>query len=282
MRLESLSSIAEITPYYGTLDEVFRLMNTLWMKTRKIWTESKVQLQKDIYRKEINWGIYNDIRSDFLLKNQLTLMLFDDMKLQAQNEAEYKTLINLIDEVKEPEMISAFDLYLSPTRDFAITLDTYREYQNDNDLSLIDFYIQTIKKMKEKRMGYSNVWSYVFVEELPLFYEWDFIKIIIFAWSDSSNSKDFIKIWNQFRKSSQWKIEQIYLLWWGMSKFEFCNLANSIDNDYIKIISSYSINNNILNDTINLNLKLNKKFLIEIRKNEWFLIFKYSSNYLLL
>ena len=282
MRLESLSSMAEITPYYGTLDEVFRLMNTLWMKTRNIWNKSKIQIQRDVERKSISWGISNPIRYDLLIKNQLTLMLFEDVELEAQNEAEYETLINLIDEVKEPEMICTLCLYLSPTRDFDITLETYKEYQDNNDLNLIELYNQTIKKMKEKRMNCSKVWSYVFAEELPSIYGWEFIKIVIFVWTDSSQSDNFIQVWNQYRKSSQCEIGRIYLVWIGMSSEEFNKLLSSIDHSVIKIISSYKHRSNLINDIINLDLPLNKSFLVDIWSDDQEFMINNSHDYLML
>ena len=282
MRLESLSSMAEITPYYGTLDEVFRLMKTLWMKTRNIWNKSKIQIQRDVERKSISWGISSPIWYDVLVKNQLILMLFDDIKLKAQNEAEYETLINLIDEVKEPEMICTFCLYLSPTRDFNITLETYKEYQNNNDLDLIELYNQTINKMKEKRMNCSKVWSYVFAEELPLIYEWKFVKIVIFVWTDSSQSDDFIQVWNQYTKSSQCEIGRIYFVWIGMSSEEFSKLLSSIDHSVIRIISSCKQRNNLINDIINLDLPLNKRFLVDIWSNDQDFLVDNSYDYLIL
>ena len=282
MRLESLSSMVEIIPYYGTLDEVFRLMNTLWMNSRNIWNKSKVRIKRNVARKLISWGISNPIRYDVLVKNQLTLMLFEDKKLKAQNEAEYKTLINLIDEVKEPKMISTFYLYLSPTRDFGITLETYREYQNNNDLDLIELYNQTINKMKEKRMNCSKVWSYVFAEELPSIYEWKFIKIVIFVWTDSSQLDDFIKVWNQYRKSSQCEIGRIYFVWIGMSSEEFSKLLSSIDHSEIGIISSCKQRSNLIDDIINLDLPLNKKFRVNIWSDDREFIFKCSYDYLML
>ena len=198
MRLESLSSIVEICPYYGTLDAVFRLLNSLWIKTRKIWKDSKAELQKYVNRIKIRWGVSNYSWYDMLIKNQLILWLFEDQDLHASNEIEYEAMIYLIDNINEPEMVSNFELYFSETRDLKLTLETCEDYMKNDDLKFIDYYNRTLKKLKDKRFDFSKIWSYVFAEELHFVREWEFIKMVIFRWTETASSKKLIEVWNEF------------------------------------------------------------------------------------
>ena len=198
MRLESLSSIVEICPYYGTLDAVFRLLNSLWIKTRKTWKVSKAELQKYVKRIKTRWGVYDSMWLDMLIKNQLILLLFEDQDLHASNEIEYGFMMNLIDKINEPEMVSKFELYFSETRDFKLTLETCEDYMKNDDLKLIDYYNRTLKKLKDKRFDFSKIWSYVFAEELHFVSEWEFIKMVIFRWTETTSSEKLIEVWNEF------------------------------------------------------------------------------------
>ena len=186
MRLDSVSSIAEITPYYGTLDETFRMMNTLWMRTRKMWNNWKLQLQKNIQRKGTEWGLRYTSRLNMLLKNPFLSMLFHDDYLCASSEKEYKSLMIFLNQIKEPQMLTFMKLYLSSKRDFSITFSTIEDYRIVNELCFSKHYTQTIDKMKEIKADYYKVNSYAFVEDLPMLYDWKFIHKILFVCEENS------------------------------------------------------------------------------------------------
>ena len=269
MRLEALSSIAEITPFYGTLDEVFILMNTLWKKTRKMWDSCKFQLQKNIQRKMIYWGIDGPTLKEIQIKNHFITMLFNDGRLEVSNEEEYKAFMNFIETVKEPKMISLIDLYLWSSQDFSMTLSTINICKKKWELNLLDNYNEAIKKMNEIGIDLTNVWSYVFVEELSNLYEWEFINTVLFYWTEFTKSTKLIDIWNRFIETNKWKVNEICLIWKGMSKSEFSKLINSIDSKSICIFSSYSINNNIISEIIDLNFPLDREFEVHIVPINW-------------
>ena len=278
MRLEALSSIAEITPFYGTLDEVFILMNTLWKKTRKMWDSCKFQLQKNIQRKMIYWGIDGPTLKEIQIKNHFITMLFNDGRLEVSNEEEYKAFMNFIETVKEPKMISLIDLYLWSSQDFSMTLSTINICKKKWELNLLDNYNEAIKKMNEIGIDLTNVWSYVFVEELSNLYEWEFINTVLFYWTEFTKSTKLIDIWNRFIETNKWKVNEICLIWKGMSKSEFSKLINSIDSKSICIFSSYSINNNIISEIIDLNFPLDREFEVHIVPINWPFFYKYDSS----
>ena len=51
MILDSISAISEIAPYYGNLDDVYRLMRRGNRKMHKVWNDIGVKLSERIYRK---------------------------------------------------------------------------------------------------------------------------------------------------------------------------------------------------------------------------------------
>ena len=277
MRFKSPKSILEIAPYYGTLDEVFKLMNTLWKMTRKIWIETKEKFQKNIERRNTRWGLKSKTRLNTLIKNPFITMLFNDDCLKASNENEYETLSYFLNVTKEPKMLTNIDLYFSSERDFNMTLSNVDDYRRITELKLVNHYNNAFKITKEKEINLLEVWSYAFVEDLPLLNEWEFIKVILFVWEETSVSDDYINAWLQFKKLRKCIVDDVYFIWKGMSQPEFNKLIKSVDHKSVYIFSSYSINSNIINEMIDLEFPLDREFEVRIVQTDRKFFFDFTS-----
>ena len=107
MKLDSISVISEISPYFGYLDDAFRLMKKLNMKTNKDWNKTSYQLSKHIKRK--TFSIQNFRRADFssiMLKVPIVHMLFKIEEVLIDDEEKYKLLIKLLHNIERPEMMN--------------------------------------------------------------------------------------------------------------------------------------------------------------------------------
>ena len=62
MKHDSIGSLAEIMPYYGTFDQVWKIMRMMSLKSKKIFDGWNVQLGKIIKRKKIKIDFNNFLK----------------------------------------------------------------------------------------------------------------------------------------------------------------------------------------------------------------------------
>ena len=60
MKLDSISTIAEIAPFYGYFDDVYRLMRRGNRKMNRMWDSISVKLLEGIGKKLINTNLKNE------------------------------------------------------------------------------------------------------------------------------------------------------------------------------------------------------------------------------
>ena len=109
MKFDSISTIAEILPYYGNLDNAYRLMRKWNITTNRLWDKTWNELSKYIKRKRITFNRRN-LRNvvNIFLKYTLTLSLFRLNIIKVKNEDQYELIIKLFSEFNQPKMINTW------------------------------------------------------------------------------------------------------------------------------------------------------------------------------
>ena len=237
MKLQSLSALAEILPYYGTLDRVFLLVKTLCLESNKIWEKTKTVLKFNIKRKEITWDLEENYQYKMLIENPTICDLFSFQCFKNENEENYLKWSNFIDKLLCPEMSNIyFACSLSPSRDFEVTISTLSQYKSHTELSYLQQYNGLNSKLMMLKIDISKVFSFVFAEELPLIYESIHVYLVIFVWDKNVSYTDLIKLWSNFWTFSNCNVTLIQIVWQGMEAKSLEKLINSIDHDNIEII----------------------------------------------
>ena len=237
MRLDSVSSLAEIAKYYGTLGETYKLMRCLSRKTSKIWEGAKVELQRTIKRKTIRVNEKNDKHFRFLTKYTILTSLFHYDNLIWMDENRYRLLLELIDQVEDPKLFkSELSLQLNATRNLNISISNLYDYRKNSGLTYIKMYIQIINKMKEIGIELSNVLSYVFAEDLPNIHEWEFIHTVILVLDNKMSTEDIITHWKNFRINSSCEINNVKIILIDWQEKNLSRTIEAIDHNYIEII----------------------------------------------
>ena len=237
MKFQSLPALAEILPYYGTLDRVFLLVKTLCYESNKIWEDTKTALQHNIRRKKMIWDLTENDQYKVLIENPTIFDLFRFQYFQNENEENYLDWSNFIDKLLCPEMSNiCFACNLSPSRDTEVTISTLSQYKRQTDLSYLQHYNWLVNKMKMLKIDISTVFSFVFAEELPLIYESTYIFSVIFVWDKKASCTDLIKLWSNFWTLSKCKVTWIQIVWQGMEAKGIESLLNSINHNHIEIV----------------------------------------------
>ena len=130
MKLDTYAAIWEILPFYGTLDQVFRLMRRLNNKTSEIWKNNMEIISKNVRRKKVNFTFsLNNNTWDTLSHNPFLHSLYQLGILIVNSEKKYEMISNLLDNIPNPFMIKArFALSLSPERDTDLRMNNFEDY----------------------------------------------------------------------------------------------------------------------------------------------------------
>ena len=236
MILDSISTIAEITPYYGNLDDVYRLLKRLNIKTSKVWEATWITLSKRISRKKIELGCDSKISFvDIPLEFPLILTLFQPKIINITNEEEYEWVIELFEKFEYPKMINMYlSLNLDKDRDNLADLSNYREYMIEWNFSLLSLYRNVVKIAIKRGIDLKWIKIFVFINEVPIIKDVEYCSYIVFPWNEESSVGSMIKVWNNF-KESDWKFKEIYLIWDEMESKKFIKLYITLIKQNINI-----------------------------------------------
>ena len=172
MKIDTISSLAEVMPYYGTLDEVYKLMGWWCIRTKNIFEKWRVQIGKIIKRKWIDLDL-NTLWDYFQRYNQeidLILTVFAINRIQIKNKTDYESFIFGLTNFKHIKIvkIKQINMYLSSKDDFSITYENIwnKIVYNDDDRSLDELYNKAITTIKQLNMNVESIKSFLFLEEL--------------------------------------------------------------------------------------------------------------------
>ena len=273
MKFDRLSAISEIAKYYGKLDKVFRLLNWLNTRTRKIWANTRVQLSKDITRKSIKFNWSNNYRFIyFLRRNRFALNLFKTTVISPKTTDEMKIVLKLLESVDCPPMaMITIDMILSPERNSYLALSNYIKCMKEIDLSFMELYNKIIDVAINREFQLSLFNCYVFIHEIPNLKDIKYIRSILIPWNRDSDSESLINIWEELWDSKKIEFNDVILIWDDMQLEKFFNIFSAVSNYKIRLLIHANIENIELNKLFE-KISLNKldQFSIKIwRKAEY-------------
>ena len=172
MRFDSLSTLAEVMPYFGTLDQTFVLMKSMSINSSSIWDKWKTQFSKQIKRKafELDFNSFQRIittKDKFL---HLFLCLFEVSEVIIKSEDEYKIFIEKISKWQFASLIKIRDLKaaLSTKDDFHWTYQracAKIEY-DDNDRLLDQHYNELEQTISKLNLSVGWLRSFLYIDEV--------------------------------------------------------------------------------------------------------------------
>ena len=247
MKLDSISTIVEIAPYYGVLDDVYRLMRRGNRKMNQMWDSISVKLSERTWRKLIDTNLKNEGEIlDVLLKYPLTLTLFTSDSIDILNKDQHGWIIELFEKFKSPEMIDiSFGFARNKYIDTWITLSDYRESMKHPEFTYIDLYNKIVDIAIERKIKLEWIVAFALVHEILELKDVKYIKSILFPWNNENEADEMIKIWREFTESKKFEYSNVTLIWDGMDVKSFIKIYNILtsQNVNIRIISRKSIAN---------------------------------------
>ena len=240
MRLDTISTIAEIWKYYGTLDRVYKLMKGLSIRTSNIWSKTKVKLQTDIKKKTIE-SCFNKAVMSFFEQNPILITLFHYSKFILETECEYKQFLSFLDIIENPEMFDWEIVFLLYKYDSVeISISNIENFCNDNELNNLALYNQIIRKMKDKGFAHSNLNSYVYIQDLSKIEEWEYIHSLLIVQGEEDDEDGAIdeiaSNWRRFKMKSNWEINNVKIILVDSFEKYLPKIIKLIDHNNIEII----------------------------------------------
>ena len=267
MKLDSISAISEIAKYYGTLDDAFRLLNSLNTKTRKIWADTSIRLSADIQRKKIQIDLED--RKAFvetLIENKFVLSLFSTKDVLLSTESNLHMLLELFEGIDSPQMIKMIvGLSLSAKRNTLLTLLNYTEYMKYTDFSYFDIYNSIVEAAMRRKIPLSILKCFVFIQEIPYLKDTKFIQTIMFPWNMNSDPETMIFIWSEFCNSMQFDYNEVILIWDDMKFDEFMKIFLAVSKTKVMMKIHSNKNNVAYYYQLFENILLNKLSSISIK-----------------
>ena len=245
MKFDKISTISEIAQYYGTLDEVFRLLNRLNTTTIKIWNDTSVILSEDIQRRliRIDWN-NKEIFVDIPIKNKYVFSLFEWKTTNALNEINLKMLLELFENIENCQMIKMFiGISLLDKRDTLLTLSNYTEYMKYTNLIFLELYNKIIETAVRRQICLDMIRCFVFVHEIPDLKEVKYIRSILFPWNKSSDPESMINIWTEFWESKKFDYFEVVLIWDDMEIDQFLKMIIVVSKSKINFRIHANIDN---------------------------------------
>ena len=281
MKLVSISAISEIAKYFGTLDNVFRLLNRLNTRARKIWENNSVKLSEDIQRRSINIDReHQNILFKILQKNLLVLTLFKINWEEVSTEASLQMLVKLFENFDNPQMIK-MDLGLSlwEKRDTNLTLLNYSDYIEYNEFSYLELYNKIIEIAIRRQIHLDFILWFLFIQEIPKLKEVKFIHSILFPWNKDYEAESMICLWEEFLDSSQLYYKEVILIWDDMELTEFIKIYTALSDTKINLIIHTSKENFEFNKFFD-QISLNQRNLVtfKIWKKNKFILWESTSD----
>ena len=216
MKFDAISTCAEVTPYYGTLDEVYKLMKWWNIKARDTFNNWVIQFGRIIKRRQfdINLSTFFDYLDNYSEKVKLILSIFEINKIEIRTKDEYKMFISKLIMFKDVEIIkiNKINMWLSSKDDFTISYENAcrRIEYNDEDRSLDEFFNEATETIKQLKLNVRSMNSFIYLEELSKrkVNFWDKVIAVI---SDNMDSKSFASDIDLIRKNKQ-NINKIWLI----------------------------------------------------------------------
>ena len=237
MKLDSISAISEIAKYYGTLDDVFRLLNRLNTRTRKIWENNSVKMSEDIQRRGINVDCDTQkILFDILQRNLFVLTFFRPNWIDVSTEASLQMLFKLFENFDNPQMIKMImGLSLWEKRDTNLTLLNYINYIKYTDFSYLELYNKIVETAIRRQIQLDYIKWFLFIQEIPKLKEIKFIHSILFPWNKKNDAESMISLWKEFLESSQFEYREVVLIWDDMELIEFIKIYMALSETKINL-----------------------------------------------
>ena len=237
MRFDAISAVSEILPFYGKLDEAYRLLRRLNRRTNGIWKSTHHELSKHLKRKSVAIGADNEKQLlEYPLKNQMMLILFSAGNLKINTEEKYKWLIKLLEGVEDPKMLRVtFALNLSLKRDAHMIYSNYYQYRDFSDFAYLKLYTEVIKIALAKEIPLSSFYAFLFIHEVLDIKDIAYIKNVVVPCRSDSNSEDLIKIWSEFIENKPFNFDSVKLVWNDMKLENFCDVFKVISNSKVSI-----------------------------------------------
>ena len=229
MKFDSLSTLAEVMPYFGTLDQTFVLMKSMSIKSNSIWDKWKTQFSKIIKRKTIELD-FNNFLKIITTKDKflhLLLCLFEVSEVIIKSEEEYKAFIEKISKWQFASLIKIRDLKaaLSAKDDFHWTYQracTKIEY-NKNDRQLDQHYNELERTISKLNLSVGWLRSFLYIHEVKnrnISYV-DRVIVII------SENMDVNKIKNQLSEIKTKNIK-VNCFWFVLDSSETFKIENEV------------------------------------------------------
>ena len=216
MKIASLSTVAEVMPFYGTWDQVYKFMGRWWIKTREIFNSCRVRFGKITKRKQIPLDLdlfleYIEFYDDDI---KTILSIFEVSWVKIKEKSDYEALIEKLNKFKDIGIIwiNKMEMHLSSKDNFSISYEnvwTKIEYDED-DRNIDETYNNAIEKIKALELNVKSIWSFLYLEEVKnrKVKTWD--RVIAFI-SEEMDVKSFTEHINQIRKKSI-SINKIWLI----------------------------------------------------------------------
>ena len=162
---------SEVMPFYGTLDRIFILMNSISDKANRIWRKRKSEFCRTVKRKMINisFASFLQLIEDCNQRSLLFLSLFEVLEITIKSVEDYSSLFAKIKKCSICELIKIRSLKpaLSSKDDFNWTYEKachpikYYESYREFDLK----YNSLIKTLDRLNLNISRIDSFLYLDE---------------------------------------------------------------------------------------------------------------------
>ena len=237
MKLDSISAISEIAKYYGTLDDVFRLLNRLNTRSKKILENNSVKIFKDIQRRSINISCEaQKILFKILQKYLYVPTLFQINWLDISTKVSLEMIVELFENFDNPQVIKIrMGLSLWEKRDTNLTLLNYTNYIEYTDFSYLELYNKIIETAIRRQIHLDFILWFLFIQEISKLKEVKFIHSILFPWNKDYEAESMISLWEELLDSSQLYYKEVILIWDDMELSEFIKIYTALSETKINL-----------------------------------------------
>ena len=209
MKLDSIAAIAEISPYYGHLDDTYKLMKNLNWRTNNNWSKVCFKLSNNIKRKIFNLQEYTEERfKEVLIKLPIIHTLFKLSPIIINNEEKFSLLVELLQNIENPEMLSW---------EFIWMISHYGEERakqsNRIEPKFQDLYNSIITIANQRNINLSNIASIVCVEDILQMKVPESITSVMFNFSSETDPNSIVSVWNNLNNPKTWKINKVIIDW---------------------------------------------------------------------
>ena len=229
MRFDSLSTLAEVVPYFGTLDQTFVLMKSMNINSSSIWDKWKTQFSKITKRKTIELD-FNNFWKIITAKDKflhMFLCLFEVSEIIIKSIEEYKIFIEKIGKWQFANLIKIRDLKaaLSTKDDFHWTYQracTKIEY-DDNDRLLDQHYNELERTISKLNLSVDWLRSFLYIDEVKNRNISCVDRVVVFI----SENMDVNKIKNQLSEIETKNIK-VNCFWFVLDSSETFETKNKV------------------------------------------------------